>query len=589
MSVFSKLFGKKRTIDTSNPQHMQPQPMAAPGQHNEQANQFNGFELVNELPDGEQVADVYLNVDTESKSRTYLMPTDLIKMNVGHTWLSIKPINGQLPADLDNRVQPQTRALINAHGETAVGFWPLIVRTKSTEGKKVNENNIGKIQEENESLIAAIQNREEKGLTRGSGTITREEYAQHNLYPPLFGIDTEGRVEEPDDEHSPKGRKVFRITRKQFRNLYRYIDEHRNHKYNLYTYNCSTFAVHALREAGQSVSYDGVTMPNNLYESMYVEAKKHAKEAEKAKKRGRDIGKSKVELLKLAKGESHRALGGGKEGEDGKLVRVKGVDKFNIPLYTDPAETYLKQLINKGVDNIDEADSSGFTQTLFRESSRRTVQAVDEYTQKAVEIGLMKIVERKAILEFYHAGYNLIEDPKFFTTDPKLFTDYMTIICNTVPNTETVNVLLDGKTLSPEHEKQKLVDRALWNFINSDKTGDEYIHYITPLVELKFQEALAEPMNQAFAKALNHYTKNYRPSDLKRIQCMIKEVFPGVDSIEDVFERGEELSVDVKHIGEESPDLDAVKALREDGGKVQQTIQNIDKSPISGTKASCNA
>ena len=52
-------------------------------------------------------------------------------------------------------------------------------------------------------------------------------------------------------------------------------------------------------------------------------------------------------------------------------------------------------------------------------------------------------------------------------------------------------------------------------------------------------------------------------------KVLLLDVFLGlkIDSINDVFERGEELSVDVKHIGEESPDLDAVKALREDGGK----------------------
>ena len=53
-------------------------------------------------------------------------------------------------------------------------------------------------------------------------------------------------------------------------------------------------------------------------------------------------------------------------------------------------------------------------------------------------------------------------------------------------------------------------------------------------------------------------------------KVLLLDVFLGlkVDSIEDVFERGEELSVNVEHIGEESPDLGAVKALREDGGKV---------------------
>ena len=71
MSVFSKVFGKKRTVDTTHPNHAQAQqPQAALQQGpNEQANAFDGFEILDHAtPDGAPVADVYLNVDTESKS-----------------------------------------------------------------------------------------------------------------------------------------------------------------------------------------------------------------------------------------------------------------------------------------------------------------------------------------------------------------------------------------------------------------------------------------------------------------------------------------------------------------------------------------
>ncbi|MBQ1265817.1 MAG: hypothetical protein IIY06_03495 [Proteobacteria bacterium] len=193
---------------------------------NAQANMYNDFEIIEAASDAQQVAEVYLNVDTETKNRSSSTMGELLHNQVGHTWLSIKPIGGQLPEELYNLVEPVTRTLIDSHGETAVGFWPLLTREKRTNGKKMSDATSAKNIEENAGLKAELSVRTQKGYTQGSGTITREQAQNHSLHSVEIGRDTDGRVEEPDDTHTPKGRKVYRITRKQFRDMYRYIQTH---------------------------------------------------------------------------------------------------------------------------------------------------------------------------------------------------------------------------------------------------------------------------------------------------------------------------------------------------------------------------
>ncbi len=535
MSLFSKVFGKKKTVDTSHPHQAQAQHQQAAAQAgpNEQANAFDGFEVVNDIiPDGTPVADVYLNVDTESKSRSHMTFGELMDSNVGHTWLTIKPLGGQLPADLNEMVQPQTRTLVEAHGETAMGFWPVSVRHQRTEGKKISEEKAQENAYENARLKAELALRNAKGFTGGSGTITREEAPNYEMHSTMIGKDTAGRVEEPDDAHTPKGRKIYRITRKQFRNMYRYIDAHRNHKYNLYSYNCTTFAAHALQAADQNVPMEGMTMPTSLYEAMYKEAKQHAKDAEKAKKRHQAIAKSSVELLKLKEGEAHRKKGKSKEGPNGKDVRVKGVDKFEMPMFTDPAEVILKKVVD--ANEVTEDDKSLFVQHLFKDGHLRTLDGVKAITEEAVKHALIAKGDRDEIVAFYEKGYHLVEDPRAFTTTPELFYDYMSKILNAVPTPDVLTALFDGRALSPEHELNKLCQRVLWNALLSDKTGDDYKNYIMPLNYLVFMEGITTPMVEAFKLAMTHYMNNRKRGDLNRVMHLTSKVFLNDERIRDV-------------------------------------------------------
>ena len=538
MSIFSKVFGKKKTVDTANQAaHQQQQQQQQPPQGpNEQANAFDGFEIVNDvIPDGAPVADVYLNVDTESKSRSHMTAKELFwDNNVGHTWLTIKPINGHLPEDLNAMVQPVTRNLVEAHGETPIGFWPLTVRHNRTEGKKLSAEKARSNAEDNARLKAEIAIRQAKGFTDGSGTITREQVPEHDLHCSYIGKDTEGRVEEPDDTHTPKGRKVYRITRKQFREMYRYIDAHRNHKYNLLTYNCTTFASHALKAAGQNVAMEGMTMPTSLYEAMYKEAKSHAKAAEKAKKQHKKIGKSSVELLKLAEGEAHRKTGKSKEGPNGKDVRVPGVEKFDLPMFTDPAEITLKKVIE--TDKVTEDDKSLFVQAMFVLAAKRTLDGVKALTEEAFKHDLLTKREMEDVMSFYMKDYHLIKNPRVITENPDVFADYMMIICNVSPQPKVVSMMFDGKTISPEHDLNKLCQRVIWNALLCDKFGEEFLAHVLPLNFIAFMDGMTTVMPDSFKLAMKHFMGQRKRRDLNHVMIMMSKVFVNNENLRDTVE-----------------------------------------------------
>ena len=84
MDIYSKLFGKKRTVNHAAPaaQQQNAQIAAAQNGQNAQAQLFNDFEIVNQPGDGQPVAEVYLNVDTESKSRSHMSVGELFKGEV---------------------------------------------------------------------------------------------------------------------------------------------------------------------------------------------------------------------------------------------------------------------------------------------------------------------------------------------------------------------------------------------------------------------------------------------------------------------------------------------------------------------------
>ena len=356
--------------------------------------------------ENEIVAEVFLNVDTTSvKNDTeQISRSSFNRYDVGHTWLTVKAKSqagqqqGKLPVDLENEIQVtntgrNTVNIIRAKGETAMGMWPLdngfINTEKKKYQKKTNAEQRQVDAEKNIKEQAALDVRQFKGYTGGSGSVERE-LTQYNGYSLLHSVG--GRVEEPDDAHSPKARKRFVITRKQFRKMYRYIEAHRNHKYNIYTYNCTTFATHALREAGHTASGSrvGICYPARLYRELYDEAKRD----------NRNHRSSKVQLLKLAKNESHGEYRPGKIGENGADLRVKGVDNFDmVEKYQDEAEVALRKFqLNpaKKEDYVKECLKS-----LLEKSSKRSQEEGVRIADEAMRIQMIPVNVADAIKTIY--------------------------------------------------------------------------------------------------------------------------------------------------------------------------------------------
>ncbi len=60
--------------------------------------------------------------------------------------------------------------------------------------------------------------------------------------------------------------------------MLQYVDQSRNKNYNLYKYNCTTFAIKSVKAAGQNApsgsGYGVICSPNALYKELYQESKK---------------------------------------------------------------------------------------------------------------------------------------------------------------------------------------------------------------------------------------------------------------------------------------------------------------------------
>lgn len=58
--------------------------------------------------------------------------------------------------------------------------------------------------------------------------------------------------------------------------MMKYVNKSRNNDYNLYHYNCTTFAVESVKAAGQNApsgSMYGICFPNALYKELYQKSK----------------------------------------------------------------------------------------------------------------------------------------------------------------------------------------------------------------------------------------------------------------------------------------------------------------------------
>jgi hypothetical protein len=194
------------------------------------------------------VAKLKIHSDTETADRSKLSFGELQQARVGHSWISLEYDD---PTAVPDTIAEPTKSLIQM-GYASFGFWPLINRTGDM------------------TLPDQSQQRVDAGLTPGSGTSNDTAHTGFSMNPFKW---VPGRVEEPDNAHSPKGSKSYSLNQEEVNKLLGYVNEKRNSDYNLYRFNCTTFAVDAVKAAGKSAPsgsmFGGICLPNALYKDLY--------------------------------------------------------------------------------------------------------------------------------------------------------------------------------------------------------------------------------------------------------------------------------------------------------------------------------
>lgn len=218
---------------------------------------------------GEEVAKLKIHSDTETADRSKLTFSELQQARVGHSWISLEYND---PNAVPDTVPEPTKSLIQM-GYASFGFWPLINRTGDM------------------TLPDDAQQRVDAGLTPGSGTSNDTAHRGFSLNPFKW---VPGRVEEPDLSHAPKGTKTYSLNQEEVNKLLAYVSSKRNSDYNLYKFNCTTFAVDAVKAAGKAAPsgtmLGGICLPNALYRDLYEMQQR---------------GDTDVQLADLQEGETH--------------------------------------------------------------------------------------------------------------------------------------------------------------------------------------------------------------------------------------------------------------------------------------------
>jgi hypothetical protein len=206
-------------------------------------------------PPSAKVAELELSVDVDTSNRSKLGLGDLAKGQVGHAWVKLfwdAKVGGEVP----DSVSDPTKAQLKAKTFTSMGFWPLVYRADdwTDVGKKAREDKV-------------------KGIPDASPQSGASDNPEHSGFS-IFNKYVPGRVEQPDkSSHTAKAFQKYKLSLSEVVTLAAYADSKRNAQYNLYEFNCTTFAVEATAAAGQSPpsgeGFRGITYPNALYAQLY--------------------------------------------------------------------------------------------------------------------------------------------------------------------------------------------------------------------------------------------------------------------------------------------------------------------------------
>ena len=233
------------------------EPEIANAQKTQGANKIKDTPSQTQFDSNEKVAKLSINVFTETANRSDITLDELKDAQVGHSWISLI-FND--PASVPPSLSEPTRTLLKNKEGTSMGFWPLVYHPNAFAQRRAHYY---------------TSDRERAfGCTPGAGASQNPSHTGFSFWKSV-----PGRVEEPDKAHSEdvKIRKEYELTYSQVRTMMRYIDRNRNRDYNLYHYNCTTFAVESVKAAGQNApsgSSFGMCFPNALYKELYQDSKK---------------------------------------------------------------------------------------------------------------------------------------------------------------------------------------------------------------------------------------------------------------------------------------------------------------------------
>ncbi|MDJ1173082.1 hypothetical protein [Roseofilum capinflatum] len=232
------------------------------------------------------VATLKLCADVETADRSRLGLTDLAKANVGHTFLKLSYNN---PTDVPDAMRQPTKRLLQSPTGSSFGFYPLIYRASTW----------------TYDSTARMKRLE----TPGSGTSLDRRHTGFSLNPKKW---VPGRVEEPDVAHASKGEKSYALTQPEVDGLMEYVEAKKDAKYNLFKYNCTNFAVEAVKSIGKSApsgagQYGEIMLPNSLYKNLLALSKD---------------GDTDVTLGPLEEGHSHDKKGDKKTSKKSSIKKT---------------------------------------------------------------------------------------------------------------------------------------------------------------------------------------------------------------------------------------------------------------------------
>ena len=226
------------------------------------------------------VATLSLNVYTETFSRSHISFEELADRQVGHTWISLD-FEDRKSALQELNLKNPTRRLVRNEGGTSMGFWPLKYRGEAFRPEAERDARYTTDRERargytpgaGASRDQAHEGYDSHQILKGSNTLQDQ---AHERYEPEKSVP--GRVEEPDRAHQDdiKISKKYKLTYDQVKSMLGYVDASRNKDYHLRNYNCTTFAIEAVKYAGQTApsgSFLDICYPNALYKELYQKHK----------------------------------------------------------------------------------------------------------------------------------------------------------------------------------------------------------------------------------------------------------------------------------------------------------------------------